>query len=188
VFTRSLSDAMALFKEVALENGYTAEDCSYASISCISQLYSSSLDTASVLRQSIEEGKKSYELTRQITLPPLITSHEDVWAFQLPQFEPNFITLKSIVGNVVCGNVEKNSLKGAILMIPSADPGYDWIFSQGIAGFITMYGGVNSHMAIRAGELGIPAVIGAGEALYTKWQSAKVLEIDCANKQVRILR
>lgn len=50
--------------------------------------------------------------------------------------------------------------EGKILLIPSADLGYDWIFSHGIRGFITIYGGTNSHMAIRAGELGVSAVIG----------------------------
>jgi phosphoenolpyruvate-protein kinase (PTS system EI component) len=74
------------------------------------------------------------------------------------------------------------------LLIPSADPGYDWIFSQGIAGFITMYGGVNSHMAIRAAELNIPAVIGAGESLFAEWTKASQLEVDCANRQVKVLR
>jgi phosphoenolpyruvate-protein kinase (PTS system EI component) len=51
-----------------------------------------------------------------------------------------------------------------------------------------MYGGANSHMAIRAAELKIPAVIGAGESLYNQWAKAKILEIDCANGNVRILR
>ena len=48
-------------------------------------------------------------------------------------------------------------------MIENADPGYDWIFLHKIRGFITKYGGLNSHMAIRAAELGIPAAIGTGE-------------------------
>ncbi|MCC2667519.1 MAG: hypothetical protein K0S63_1435 [Gammaproteobacteria bacterium] len=72
-------------------------------------------------------------------------------------------------------------------MISSADPGYDWIFSHRIAGFITQYGGVNSHMAIRAGELGIPAVIGVGEVKYNQWSRATRLHIDCLNKQVQLL-
>jgi hypothetical protein len=42
-------------------------------------------------------------------------------------------------------------------------------------------------MAIRAGELGLPAVIGAGEALYQRWRSAKRLRIDCAGRQVEVL-
>ena len=43
-------------------------------------------------------------------------------------------------------------------------------------------------MAIRASELGIPAVIGVGESLYRKWSACHTLEIDCANHQVRIIR
>jgi len=62
------------------------------------------------------------------------------------------------------------------------------IFSHHIAGFITLYGGVNSHMAIRASELGIPAVIGAGEVLYRRWKNSRLLALDCANHQVMILQ
>ena len=70
---------------------------------------------------------------------------------------------------------------------PNADPGFDWIFSSSIAGLITEWGGANSHMAIRAGELGIPAIIGSGELYYARWSSAKRLRIDCAGKKVDIL-
>ena len=42
-------------------------------------------------------------------------------------------------------------------------------------------------MAIRAGELGIPTVIGAGETNYLQWSHAKKLKIDAANKQVHTL-
>jgi phosphoenolpyruvate-protein kinase (PTS system EI component) len=78
-------------------------------------------------------------------------------------------------------------LAGAIVFIPSADPGYDWIFTRGIAGLVTAYGGINSHMAIRAGELGLPAVIGAGETLFQAWSSARRLRLDCANRRVEML-
>ena len=80
-----------------------------------------------------------------------------------------------------------DAMRGAILGIPSADPGFDWIFTRGIAGFVTAYGGVNSHMAIRANELGLPAVIGAGDALFQRWAAARTLFIDCANQRVEVL-
>ena len=51
-----------------------------------------------------------------------------------------------------------------------------------------MYGGANSHMAIRTAELGIPAVIGAGSRHYQLWSKAKLLELDCGNKHVTRLR
>ena len=55
-----------------------------------------------------------------------------------------------------------------------------------IGGLITQYGGANSHMAIRAGELGLPAVIGAGSALFNKWSKSNTILIDCALKKVKI--
>lgn len=188
VFTRSLSDVLGLLQGSGEAHGLSAEDVSYANVARVESLYASSGDVHLNLKQSIEEGKEAYEVTRALTLPPLIVSEEDFWRFQLPKMEPNFITLKSASGEVVDETAPKERLAGNVLMIPNADPGYDWIFSHGIAGFVTMYGGANSHMAIRAGELGIPAVIGAGEALYNQWRSARSLEIDCANRRVRRLR
>lgn len=188
VFTQSLSDAMSLFKSMGAEYGYTVEECSFADISCIKELYSSSADVSLGLRKSIDEGKGKYAVTKQIVLPPLITRPEDVWAFHLPPSEPNYITLKAARGHTTFANDEKTRLCDSILFIPSADPGYDWIFSNNIAGFITMYGGVNSHMAIRAAELGVPAVIGTGEALYNRWAAANLVKIDCANREVQVLQ
>ena len=71
--------------------------------------------------------------------------------------------------------------------IPSADPGFDWLFAYPIAGLITAWGGANSHMAIRAGELGLPAVIGAGDVLYRRWSGAQRLHLDCAGRRVEVL-
>lgn len=104
------------------------------------------------------------------------------------QTEPNYITHKKAAGSVLVVESFCSTIAGKIVMIPSADPGYDWIFTHRILGLITMYGGVNSHMAIRSAELGIPSVIGAGEVLYHEWSQAQALEIDCENKQVKIIR
>jgi hypothetical protein len=42
-------------------------------------------------------------------------------------------------------------------------------------------------MAIRASELGMPAVIGAGEALFQQWRSARKLCLDCTNQKVLVI-
>ena len=79
-------------------------------------------------------------------------------------------------------------LEGRIAIIPNADPGFDWIFSRGIAGLITMYGGANSHMAIRMAEFELPGVTGVGELLFERLKEASVVELDCSARQVRIVR
>ena len=80
---------------------------------------------------------------------------------------------------------DEQDLRGKLVLIPQADPGYDWLFGHGIAGLITQYGGANSHMAIRAAEIGLPAAIGVGEKLYEKISKMKHVELDCANKIIR---
>jgi phosphohistidine swiveling domain-containing protein len=149
-------------------------------------MHNSGVDFKDLLTESIINGRKRYEVTSRICLPPLISQIEDVWQFHIPNSEPNFITQKSVTA-VVTQDTQKHLLAGAIIAISNADPGFDWLFSYPIAGLITAYGGANSHMAIRAGELGLPAVIGAGEDLFRKWSSAQRLNIDCAIKRVEIL-
>ena len=51
-----------------------------------------------------------------------------------------------------------------------------------------MYGGANSHMTIRAAELGLPAVIGVGQASYDQLARANVIELDCEANWVRVVR
>ena len=119
-------------------------------------------------------------------MPPLIAKPKDIWAFEWPDTAPNFITQKQVTALVV-GCDAREQLVGAIVCIPNADPGFDWLFAYPIAGLITAWGGANSHMAIRAGELGLPSVIGAGEVLYRRWSEAQRLYLDCAGRRVEVL-
>ena len=68
------------------------------------------------------------------------------------------------------------------MLIESADPGYDWIFSHNISGLITEYGGSNSHMAIRAAEYNIPAAIGIGPKTKSEIKKHSFASINCTNR------
>lgn len=184
VFTRSLSDALSAIRRIGEENGLSLDDCSMLDISAVRLLYSESGNVAQRLRDSVEEGRRRYELTRHLVLPPVISGPEDVFAFHLLPAQPNYITQRSVTAPVSTIEDPPERFAGTILFIPSADPGFDWIFTRGIVGFVTQFGGVNSHMAIRAGELNLPAVIGAGETLFRRWGAARVLQLDCANHHV----
>ena len=187
VFTRSLSDALSLIREMGEEYGLSVEDCAYLDYDAIRCLYSESGSVRERLLESIARGRQRHALTRNLVLPPVIAAPNEVFAFHLPPSQPNFITRKSITAPVALVSDPPESFAGRILFVPSADPGFDWIFTRGISGFVTQFGGANSHMAIRAGELGIPAVIGAGETLYKRWQAAQKLCLDCTNQQVLLI-
>jgi len=187
VFTRSLSDALSLIRQLGEDYGFSTEDCAYLDYDAIRSLYSESGSVRESLRDSIASGRARHALARNLVLPPLIAAPQDVFAFHLPPTEPNFITRKSITAPVASIEDPPEQFAGRILFVPSADPGFDWIFTRGISGFVTQFGGANSHMAIRASELGIPAVIGAGEALYQRWREARTVCLDCSNQKVLVI-
>ena len=187
VFTRSLSQALVQIKQLGEEHGVSAQDCAFLDYDIIRRLYSGSGSVREELQGSAAAGKKRHRLTSHLVLPPVITSPDDVFAFHLPKSQPNFITRKSVTARVASVADPPETLAGRILFVPSADPGFDWIFTRGICGFVTQFGGANSHMAIRAGELDIPAVIGAGETLFQQWQAARSLCLDCFNQKVSVI-
>ncbi|PPK77157.1 PEP-utilizing family enzyme [Methylobacter tundripaludum] len=185
-FTHNLSDALILMAECGAQWGFSREDMAYCDIAVFKELHVAATDPIDVLSRSIEQGKARYRETLAVSLPPLIARPEDVWAFECPEIAANYITQKQATGAVV-GCEEREALAGAIVCIASADPGFDWLFAYPIAGLITAWGGANSHMAIRAGEQGLPAVIGVGEVLFRRWSGAQRLYLDCAGRRVEIL-
>lgn len=185
-FTRNLSDVLALVAECGAQWGFSREELAYCDIAVFKELHVAAADPKEALSRSIEQGKARYRDTLAVVLPPLIARPEDVWAFEWPETTPNFITQKQVTAPVT-GCEVRERLAGAIVCIPNADPGFDWLFAYPIAGLITAWGGANSHMAIRAGELGLPAVIGAGEVLYRRWSTSQRLHLDCAGRRVEVL-
>ena len=191
VFSRNLSDALQLIEQFGGDLGFDVEDLSHLDIRSVLDLYASTSipDVRSVLLAHVDAGRRMSDITERIRLPALICSPDDIYGFFVETDAPNYVTLGRVAGPVLVGaDVRQETCQGRIVMIESADPGYDWIFATGLLGLITQYGGTNSHMAIRAAELGIPAVIGCGEKLYRAWSSARVLEIDAANRQVRCIQ
>lgn len=187
IFTRSLSRILVLMEELGGKNQIPREDMSYIDISLVKQLYSSleCFDLKDVFLDNISYNKKMYQYTQSIKLPSIILQPSDVYAYRLLEEEPNFITQKQVSGDVIYGEgILSQDLKGKIIFIQSADPGYDFIFGKEIGGLISQFGGSNSHMAIRCAELGIPAVIGIGEKEYEKWIAKDRITIDCLIRKV----
>jgi hypothetical protein len=186
LFSRNLSDALSLIGNLAKQWGFSREEIAYCDIGTFQELYTAAADPKDLLGRAIEQGKARYRETLSLSLPPLIRQPQDIWAFEWPETEPNFITQRQVVAPV-CGPDRRDGLTGAIVCIPNADPGFDWLFAYPIAGLVTAWGGANSHMAIRAGELGLPAAVGVGEANYREWSRARRLRLDCAGRRVEVL-
>ena len=191
VFTRNLSAALEDFARIGAGMDLTREQMSYLHVDDLLSLRKGgAARTADWLRSRAKAGEEEYRRTLAVELPALVSSREELWAFE--QFEPvpNYVTrqtLRAPVVAIAATSTAGADLKGRIALIPSADPGYDWLFLKGIRGLITAYGGVNSHMAIRAAEQGLPAAIGVGQHRYDALQKAGVVELDCAGRTIRVV-
>ncbi len=186
-FTRSVSEILKLIGCLGKRLSIEKQDLAYLDIMDIKQLYSDLYydDLKKVLLDSIEKNKRQYQYAKHMKLPSLIIEPRDIYHYYLLDEEPNFIGMKKVRGEIVVEHdIHKISCQGKIVFIQAADPGYDFLFSKGIKGLVTQFGGVNSHMAIRCAELGIAAVIGAGEKNYDKWMKYSKIEIDCLRKNV----
>ncbi|MEU5838637.1 PEP-utilizing enzyme [Streptomyces diacarni] len=182
-FTAVLSDTLVEIKLLGERLGFTPDDLSYVPVDTIAALTGRRADDRRILRTAVARGREAYEATRVTSLPPLVAGERDAFSFVIPQAQPNFITQKRALAPVA--DIDAGAApEGAIAFVTSADPGYDWLFARNIAGLVTAFGGANSHMAIRALELGIPSVIGAGEALFHRWSQARMVDIDAASGMV----
>lgn len=191
IFTRSLNAALKAVAQFGAGHGIAPEEMAHVRWEALGNLRGE--DAASrkaALLRLIEEGKEAYQRTQAVCLPDLIFERRDLKCMEHPRARPNFVTHKKVRGPAVTltGRAVSDDLRGRIVVVEKADPGLDWIFGRGIAGFVTMYGGVNSHMAIRAAELQLPAAIGVGEALFLRLQRAAVVELDCAGQRIIIVR
>jgi choline kinase/phosphohistidine swiveling domain-containing protein len=192
LFTRHLSLALERLAEFGMQHGITREQLADIRIQDLFACRGAgSSPIAERLRQLAEEGSEAYRCTQSICLPSQIFSADDLAGFQQGGAEPNFVTGKTVQGPALRlspGEVPGQDVSGHIVMITNADPGYDWLFSREILGLVTMYGGINSHMAVRAAEFALPAAIGIGEALFKRLGDCDELLLDCAGGRIQPLR
>ncbi|WP_417613186.1 PEP/pyruvate-binding domain-containing protein [Owenweeksia hongkongensis] len=189
VFSWSINEILKCIEELGKQNGFSREECAHLNFQTLLGNYSYSVPLSKVMGNTIEQGRADYATTLHVNLPSLIHSKDDIWAFEISNSVPNFVTQLDVDGEVILadGNVGHDDLVGKVVLITNADPGYDWLLSAGVRGFITCYGGANSHMAVRAMELGIPAAIGVGERLFAKLTAAQHIELSCSGKRITVL-
>ena len=121
--------------------------------------------------------------------PSLLFSPNELFAFEDLKSAPNFVTRSRILAAVALLEFRSRpDCRGRIVATEQADPGFDWIFTHGVAGLITAYGGLNSHMAVRCREMNLPAAIGVGPTLFAKIRDARMVAIDCASQRLEICR
>lgn len=190
-FTKNVDAILELVAAHAASLGLSRKEAASVHVSTLLRLAAESPSGAvemELRRESGFEEKRSL-LAAIVRLPSLVASLDDLEGFVLPPTEPNFASMRRVQAEPieVTPAVDPAALRGRIAVLRQADPGYDWIFAHGIVGLVTQYGGVGSHMAIRAAEFSLPSVIGCGEALYARASRARLLEIDGGSRRLKVI-
>lgn len=187
-FTKNLSMALEKIAAGGEKMGLDRETLAHLPIENLLRL-ATNIDgnaIASNLRRQAGFNEKKWLITKSIRLPDLIGDERDPIFFRCQAGQPNFVTRHRITAPVIVINgATSESLDGKIVLLESADPGFDWIFSHRLAGLITQLGGIGSHMAIRAMEFDLPAAVGCGADLFLRLSRASKVDLDCANRTIR---
>jgi len=185
MFTRTLSDGIQLLRSFSSKKkiSYNFKNVTINSIYKVKNK-----KDISVIKKKSFNNLKLSEYYDYVKLPYLIVSNNDFFVSSILLSKPNFISNKNITGKIIFldGKSKNVNLKNKIAVIENADPGFDWIFSKGIKGLVTKFGGINSHMSIRCEELNMPAIIGFGEDNFTKLKDNCIINIDCKLQKINL--
>lgn len=191
-FTKSLSDSIEMLARAGELLGLERHELAHADIDTLLKFRNPEIPELAYVRarvkNSVARRKTEKDLFDMILLPPVLRSARDFDYLEFHTQSPNFITEKKVKGPFFPvgkgAGVKDPRIKGKIVLVENADPGYDWIFTEQPAGLVTKYGGVASHMAIRCAEFGLPAAIGCGEVIYSNLLKSREILIDCKRHKI----
>lgn len=188
VYTRVLSALLEQLAEIGASHGLTRDDLSHVAVWDVFGCLGREEDPAAQLQRMVAQGREAYRVTQAMCMPAQIAHTDDLICFEQDAAAPNFVTQGCVEGPlVVYAQTPDADVSGRVVLIASADPGYDWLLARNIRGLITMFGGANSHMAVRAAELGVPAAIGVGELRYAALERARAVRLDCASRSIVVI-
>lgn len=195
VFSKNLSDAIEEIAKFGSDFGLNRESLSNLNIFDILKLRDSEEEEDSIknnLKSISKSNQAKKDISSKLQLPNLIFSENEFDIFFVDSNIPNFFGSETITKKFIeipeSSNTNFSNLDKKIVLIKRADPGYDWLFSQNIAGLVTLYGGANSHMAIRSAEFNLPAAIGVGDQIYEKLINSNLIQLDPIKKIIKGLK
>jgi phosphohistidine swiveling domain-containing protein len=186
-FTRQISDAL---EHVALCGNALAFDRKEMANLPIEQVFTAAENGSQdkkrfkdLWREAIRRNRTAKEAVADVALPANICNQCDLLVVKYPRARPNFVTHRRVQGDSVLvrtlSRLNAGSLQNSIVLLESADPGYDWVFAYKPMGIVTKYGGAGSHMTIRCAAFDVPAAIGCGEELFERLAQTHSIILDC---------
>ena len=132
-FSKLLSFIFVQIKKFFHRFNIMEDDLQHLSIDDILSFIQKEIDILEI-GQIIERNRKLKGIASTIRLPELIRSTDDFYVIPHIASKPNFIGLEKVSGRInhMSKTEQTVDLRGTIVSIENADPGYDWIFGYGI--------------------------------------------------------
>ena len=190
VFTKSIDLIFEEVKKLGKRLKIDKENLPHINIKLIKEFYYTlnADELSEYLNQDIKQNIRNYNFNNNIKSPEVIINKKDVFEFEENSNKPNFFGNNSVIAKTnYLETKSKINLKGKIVLINSADPGFDFIFNHDIKGLITEFGGANSHMSIRCSELNIPSAIGVGSNFFETLTKSKKIILNPTEEKIDII-
>ena len=146
-YTKVISITLDMINHLAVILEISAYDLEYLTLDILKsgKNFLTNNDCRKFYLTYIDKSQKEFNTYEKLVQNQVIRDENDFYVIEHKIAKPNYITNKSIEGKIlILDNIKPNIslLQNKIIMIESADPGYDWIFTHNIKGLITKYGGV----------------------------------------------
>lgn len=171
----ALSEGLEHLVQQAHARGHSREDLSWLTLSDLDdgRLATWPARIAAARQLHVNDGL--------LRLPPLLREPEDVHGFILEPGHPAFVgsgRVWACTHSVSVDSTPATLPSARALLLERCEPGFDWVYGRRPAVIVTAYGGPNAHVALRAHELGCPALLGVGTEVLQQMASWPAIEID----------
>jgi len=186
LFSRQVSAALEQLAQVGESLSLSREAVSFLTLRDICESIASreSEDVVvSGLRRTSDQRRAHHARLSQMALPPVVRNMMDLVLVPYCSPTPTFITGHTVRARTLfldnIPGASTTSVRGCIVLLDAADPGFDCVFALQPAGLVTRLGGAGSHMAVRCAELGLPAAIGCGDLRFAQLRASTAAVLDC---------
>lgn len=171
----ALSEGLERLVLQARVRGHTREDLSWLRLR--------ELDDNALPRwpDMIRRAREAHAEEALLRLPTLWRAGEDVDGLVLAPGHPTYIGSGRVWAQtrVVDHDSTPSTLPPRqVLLMERCEPGFDWVYGRRPLALVTAYGGPNAHVALRAHELGCPALLGVGREMLQQMAGSPAIEID----------
>ncbi|NVJ15385.1 PEP-utilizing enzyme [Myxococcus sp. AM010] len=187
VFTKTLSGVLEHLAAWGEPLGLSRDDLAHLSLEQVeAALGLSPAEARRWCRDAVDEAREHAAAVNLIELPDILVRTSHLLFHVSSGEQPLFVTQACVRAPVLVANglPDPEHVRGAIVLLERADPGYDGLLALGVAGIVTAYGGANSHMAVRCTELQLPAAIGVGREQFRRLSGGRVMTLDCGGRRL----